>query len=110
MTIETTDTIITYRPIHEDDIPAAHALTQAVRWPHRIEDWEAVVRLGTGFAAEEHGAVVGTALWSVQGEHQASLGMVPVASSGRSMPVLCDRPSSVAYLAMVSIPSFSASV
>ena len=81
MTIETTDTIITYRPIREDDIPAAHALTQAVRWPHRIEDWETVVRLGTGFAAEECGAVVGTALWWAQGGHQASLGMVIVAAT-----------------------------
>jgi predicted N-acetyltransferase YhbS len=80
MDIQTTDTII-YRPIHEADIPAAHALTQAVRWPHRIEDWQAVLRLGTGFAAEDNGAVVGTALWWAQGEHQASLGMVIVASS-----------------------------
>ena len=80
MNIQTTDTI-TYRPIHEGDIPAAHALTQAVRWPHRIEDWQAVVRLGTGFAAEEHGALVGTALWWAQGEHQASLGMVIVAAT-----------------------------
>jgi hypothetical protein len=35
-------------------------------------------------------------------------GMVPVASSGRSTPVFWPRPTSVAYLAMVSMPSFSA--
>jgi predicted N-acetyltransferase YhbS len=81
MTIQTTDTVIIYRPIREDDIHAAHALTQAVRWPHRVEDWQAVLRLGAGFAAEENGAVVGTALWWAQGEHQASLGMVIVSSA-----------------------------
>jgi predicted N-acetyltransferase YhbS len=81
MTIQTTDTVIIYRPIHEDDIHAAHALTQAVRWPHRVEDWQTVVRLGTGFVAEDNGTVIGTALWWAQGEHQASLGMVIVSSA-----------------------------
>ena len=37
-------------------------------------------------------------------------GMVPVASSGRSMPVFCARPSEVAYFAMVSMPRRFASV
>ena len=37
-------------------------------------------------------------------------GMVPETSSGRSMPVFCEKPSEVAYLAMVSMPSLLASV
>ena len=36
-------------------------------------------------------------------------GMVPAASSGKSMPVFCESPTKVAYLAMVSMPSLSAS-
>jgi predicted N-acetyltransferase YhbS len=69
---------IAYRPMNEGDIPAAHALSQAVRWPHRPEDWQFVLRLGTGFVAEEDGAVIGTALCWKQGEHDASLGMIIV--------------------------------
>jgi len=33
-------------------------------------------------------------------------GMMPAISLGRSMPVFCPRPNSVAYLAMVSMPAF----
>jgi predicted N-acetyltransferase YhbS len=69
---------ITCRRMNQDDIPAAHALSQAVRWPHRAEDWQFVLGLGTGFVAEEGGAVIGTGLCWKQGEHHASLGMIIV--------------------------------
>jgi predicted N-acetyltransferase YhbS len=69
---------IVYRPMTEGDVPAAHALSQAVRWPHRPEDWQFVLRLGTGFVAEEDGAVIGTGLCWKQGEQHASLGMIIV--------------------------------
>lgn len=78
MTIQTTDTAITYRRMTENDLPAAHALSQAVRWPHRLEDWQFVLRLGTGFVAEEGGAVNGTGLCWKQGDRHASLGMIIV--------------------------------
>lgn len=71
-------TAITYRPMREADLPAAHALSQTVRWPHRPEDWLFALRLGTGFVAEEDGAVVGTALCWQQGPHQGSLGLIIV--------------------------------
>lgn len=76
MTIQTT--AIVYRPMTEADLPAAHALSQDVRWPHRLEDWQFVLRLGTGFVAEEDGAVIGTALCWKQGPHHGSLGMIIV--------------------------------
>jgi predicted N-acetyltransferase YhbS len=75
----TTYTAITCRPMREDDLPAAHALSQAVRWPHRPEDWQFALRLGTGFVAEEDGAVAGTALCWHQGPHHGSLGLIIVA-------------------------------
>jgi predicted N-acetyltransferase YhbS len=71
-------TAITYRAMREADLPAAHALSQAVRWPHRPEDWHFALCLGTGFVAEEDGAVVGTALCWHQGLHHGSLGLIIV--------------------------------
>ena len=71
-------TIQTYRPMNENDLPAAHALSQAVRWPHRLEDWQFVQRLGTGFVAEEDGALIGTGLCWKQGGQHGSLGMIIV--------------------------------
>ena len=68
MTIQTTDTAITYRRMSEYDLPAAHALSQTLRWPHRFEDWQFVLGLGAGFVAEEGGAVIGTGLYWKQGE------------------------------------------
>lgn len=78
MTSQTTDTAITYRRMTENDLAAAHALSQAVRWPHRLEDWQFVLRLGTGFIAEEGGTVIGTGLCWKQGDRHASLGMIIV--------------------------------
>ena len=40
----------------------------------------------------------------------SSDGITPLASCGRSIPVFCPKPNSVAYLAIRSMPSFSASV
>ena len=40
----------------------------------------------------------------------SSDGMTPLTSLGRSMPVFWPKPRSVAYFAMRSMPSFSASV
>jgi GNAT superfamily N-acetyltransferase len=71
-------TAITCRAMREPDLPAAHALSQAVRWPHRLDDWTFALRAGTGFVAEEDGAVVGTALCWRQGPHHGSLGLIIV--------------------------------
>lgn len=78
MTIQTADTAIAYRSMIENDLPAAHALSQTMRWPHRLEDWQFVLALGAGFVAEEGGAVIGTGLCWKQGEDHASLGMIIV--------------------------------
>ncbi|CAN7419252.1 GNAT family N-acetyltransferase [Pseudoduganella sp. LjRoot289] len=73
-----TTTAITYRSMNESDLSAAHALSQAVRWPHRLDDWRFVHRLGLGFLAEEDGAVIGTALCWMQGDRDGTLGMIIV--------------------------------
>lgn len=67
-----------YRKFTSADIPAAHGLSVAVRWPHRPEDWQFAADAGTGFVAEENGVVIGTALCWKFGADRASLGLVIV--------------------------------
>ncbi|MDI5936110.1 GNAT family N-acetyltransferase [Halomonas kalidii] len=78
MTVQNLDTDITCRRMLESDLPAAHRLSQAVRWPHRLEDWQLVHRLGSGFVAERNGEVIGTAMCWSHGSDYASLGMIIV--------------------------------
>ncbi|PMR66933.1 GNAT family N-acetyltransferase [Halomonas heilongjiangensis] len=78
MTVQNLDTDITCRRMLESDLPAAHQLSQAVRWPHRLEDWQFVHRLGDGFVAERNGEVIGTAMCWSHGSDYASLGMIIV--------------------------------
>lgn len=69
---------ITYRRMNETDLSSAHGLSQVVRWPHRLEDWQFMLHVGTGFVAEESGALVGTGLCWKFGNAHASLGMIIV--------------------------------
>jgi predicted N-acetyltransferase YhbS len=62
-----------------EHLPQAHALSQAVGWPHRLEDWALVLKLGRGFAALSDGELIGTIIWWPFGERHATLGMVVVA-------------------------------
>jgi len=68
------------RPLAASDMPAAQALSAAVGWPHRVEDWRFVLGLGSGLALEERGGrLVGTAMAWRYGTDAATLGMVVVA-------------------------------
>ena len=60
------------------DLAAAHALSVAVQWPHRMDDWEFALGLGEGLVAERDGKVVGTALAWRWGKRHATLGLVIV--------------------------------
>jgi hypothetical protein len=65
------------RPMVMDDIPALHALSIGVQWPHRPEDWEMLIRLGHGVVAEDAiGRVVGSAMWWLMRPDFARIGMV----------------------------------
>lgn len=78
MTSQTSNTDISYRRMTEDDLPSAHGLSEALRWAHRLEDWQLMLRLGTGFVAQENGTVIGTGLCWKFGNAHASLGMIIV--------------------------------
>ena len=69
---------IQYRRFTAADIPAAHALTVELKWPHRAEDWQFVESIGVGFVALRDSRVVGTVLCWKYGERTSSLGMVIV--------------------------------
>lgn len=67
------------RPLVAADLPGAHALSQAVRWPHRLEDWRVTLALGEGLAAvDAEGRLAGVALWWIFGDTLATLGTVIV--------------------------------
>ena len=67
-----------YRAFASSDIVAAHALSLAVGWPHRAEDWQFMFDAGSGFVAEDNGEVIGTTLYWKCGADRATLGLVIV--------------------------------
>lgn len=67
------------RAFEQDDVPAAHALSISLQWPHRIEDWQLALSLGQGVVAERDGKVLGTALSWQWGASYATIGLVIVA-------------------------------
>lgn len=67
------------REMATEDLSAAHKLSRRMKWPHRREDWESLLRLGEGAVAEQDGKIVGTAMGWPYGPDAAYLGMVIVA-------------------------------
>ena len=60
------------------DLPAAQALSRAVAWPHRLEDWQFVLSVGAGLVAWSGDRLVGTAMWWSFDSSLVRLGMVIV--------------------------------
>jgi len=71
------------RDMTPGDLVAAHELSRAAQWPHRLEDWKFMLRAGLGVIAERDGAVVGTAMGWPYGADAATLGMVIVSRDCR---------------------------
>ena len=60
------------------NLPAAQALSRAVNWPHRLEDWQFVHSVGQGLVAYSGDQLVGTAMWWTYDSTIVRLGMVIV--------------------------------
>lgn len=69
---------VVLRAMQAGDLEAAHALSLAVHWPHRLADWQAAFALGVGLVAERDGELVGTTLVWPWGPAHATLGLVIV--------------------------------
>lgn len=68
---------LTIADIAEADIVSLHALSMSVGWPHRPQDWEAVLALGQGIVARDPiGRVLASAMWFEHDEEFATLGML----------------------------------
>ena len=72
-------TALPIRPLVPEDLPQAHGLTAAIRWPHRLEDWQFGLALGEGFAISEAGRLLGTAMVWPFGAAHGCFGMLIVA-------------------------------
>ncbi|WP_249676104.1 GNAT family N-acetyltransferase [Pseudomonas abieticivorans] len=68
---------IQLRPMTADDVAPAHALSVALKWPHRLEDWAMMQRLSEGWVLEDAGRVIGSAFACPQGDY-ATIGLVIV--------------------------------
>ncbi|MBK5395320.1 GNAT family N-acetyltransferase [Pseudomonas sp. TH39(2020)] len=90
----TPDSAYLYRTVTAADIPAAHALSVHLKWPHREEDWAMVQRTSEGFVTEHNGQLVGVAFACHQGAY-SSIGLVIVSDEhqgkgiGRRLMNLC---------------------
>jgi GNAT superfamily N-acetyltransferase len=70
------------RKLQQSDLPVLHALSTAVGWPHREQDWALFLSLGEGLAAcAPDGAILGTAMRFRWSPDCATVGMVLVAPS-----------------------------
>lgn len=69
------------------DLDGALALSQAVFWPYRRDDWKLALNIGHGLLAEVNGKIVGSTLWWSYGEAFATCGIIIVlpAMQGRGL-------------------------
>ncbi|MCJ7995539.1 GNAT family N-acetyltransferase [Rhizobium cremeum] len=63
--------------IHDASLEQLHALSIAVGWPHRADDWQFLREMGQGFVAlDEIDRILGSAMWFSHGDSFATVGMV----------------------------------
>ena len=73
--------------LRSEHLPQALALSQALQWPYRLEDWAFALALGRGFAVEIDARLAGTALWWPYGPAHGSIGMIIVSADAQRMGI-----------------------
>ena len=66
-----------YRPMTTADLPAAHALSVQLKWPHRLDDWAMLHRVSKGFVVLDGERLIGSAFACPQGDF-TTIGLVIV--------------------------------
>lgn len=79
--------MVNLRAMTPQDLDDCVALTQEVKWPHRLADWQQMLQLGEGVVAEQQGQVAGTLLFWRWGTQRASLGVIIVAGALRGQGI-----------------------
>ncbi|SHO55990.1 GNAT family N-acetyltransferase [Vibrio quintilis] len=77
MNVKTVHEDVITRPMNEKDIAEAHAMTQALHWPHTRQDWQQIVSVGHSLVMESGGQIIGTACLVPQGRY-ASVGLIVI--------------------------------
>ncbi len=77
------DNRLSLRGMTAADLPAAHQLSKAERWPHRLDDLQAMLAAGAGIVAEIGGEIIATTMWFPAGERVFTMGLVIVSSAYR---------------------------
>ena len=78
MTSEIATAGLEIRRIAAEHVAGATKLSHEAKWPHRLEDWQFVENLGSGFVAADSNGMIGTAMYWKHDARYASLGMVIV--------------------------------
>lgn len=68
-------------PFTAAHLDGALALSRALAWPFRFEEWAFALRVGQGFALERAGAVIGSAFLFPYGDTHAAVGLIIVADA-----------------------------
>ncbi|NGO65934.1 GNAT family N-acetyltransferase [Rhizobium daejeonense] len=75
------------RTMRDEDVEACHALSTAVGWPHRADDWRFAMNVGEGIVAMLNGDIVGTGMVWKFGENHATIGMIIVSPALQGLGV-----------------------
>ncbi|WP_436103624.1 GNAT family N-acetyltransferase [Pararhizobium sp. LjRoot238] len=63
--------------IADADLDRLHALSMAVGWPHRAEDWQFLRHVGKGVVAlDDIGRILGSVMWFPHADNFATIGMM----------------------------------
>ncbi|CAM3654077.1 Acetyltransferase (GNAT) family protein [Vibrio aerogenes CECT 7868] len=106
MNTKTAQEDVIIRPMDEKDMADAHVMTQALHWPHTLQDWQQIVSVGHALVMEAEGRLIGTACLVPQGKY-ASVGLIVISDDfqGRGLGrqimndiMSCAEPGSYLYL------------